>query len=150
MSELKLKRLNIGKSSYIHYDTIVIDEYSSNLVFASLVDLDKDLKEIQKEINRKNNVYIESLRRYTNTDGKYDIEKRKQSNSDFGHLIINRRDFVEDLAEDNEMITCYIYVRNINDLDAKLYDKLYDNTSIPLLEEWLPYLKDYMFRNLYL
>lgn len=150
MSELKLKRLMIGKNPYIHFDTIVTDEFSGQLVFASLVDNDKELRNTQFEVNKKNSIYIESSRRYVASDGKYDSEKRKQGNSDFGHLVVNKRDYIEELNGGNELLTAYIYVKNLDDLNSKLYDKLYDNTSIPLLEEWMPYLKEELMKNLYL
>jgi hypothetical protein len=150
MSDLKLKRLMIGKNSYIHYDTIATDEFSGQLVFASLVDTDKELKNAQYEVNKKNSIYLEALKRYVVSDGRYDVEKRKAANSDFGHLVVNKKDYIEELAEDNELLTAYIYTKNIDELNSKIYDKLYDNTSIPLLEEWIPYLKDEMMKNQYL
>ena len=150
MPELKLKRLTIGKGSLIHFDTITTDEYSGELIFASLVDNDRDLKNFQYEVNKKNTVYIESTRRYTSTNGKYDVEKRKQGNSEFGHLVVNKRDYVEELADDNTLLTAYIYVKDTNDLNAKIYDKLYDNTSVPLLEEWMPFLKGELIKCNYL
>lgn len=151
MADIKLKRLTIGKNSYVHFDTIVTDEFSGQLVFASLVDNDKDLKVNQYEVNKKNSVYIESTKRYVSTDGnKYDIDKRKSSGSDFGHLVLNKKDSVETLQEDNELLTAYVYAKETDSLDAKLYDKLYANTSIPMLEAWMPYLKDEMFKHQYL
>jgi superfamily II DNA or RNA helicase len=150
MSELKLKRMIIGKGSYIHFDTIVTDEFSGQLIFASIVDNDQLLKNAQYEVNKKNTIFIESLKRYVSSDGKYDIEKRKASNSDFGHLVVNKRDDVEELGDDNELLKAYIYVKDLNELNSKLYDKLYANTSIPLLEEWMPYIKQELMKNQYL
>lgn len=143
MSEKKLKRLSIGKNGFLHFDTIVTDEYGGQLIFASLVDNEKDLKFVQYEINKKNTIYIESTRRYVTTDGKkYAVDKKKQSNSDFAHMVLNRLDTVEDLQNDNQLLTAYIYVKDRADLESRLYDKLYDNTSIPLLEEWMTYVKE--------
>lgn len=141
MSENKLKRLTIGKSSFIHYDTAVLDEYSGQLVFASMVDLDKDLKKIAFEVNKINSVYIESMKRYVTTNGaKYSIEKKKAPKSDFAHMVIYKKDMVEPLSDDNELLTCYIYARSDENIQSKMYDKLYTHTSIPLREEWMDYL----------
>lgn len=148
--ELKLKRLMIGKNGYIHYDTVVTDEYGGQLVFASIVDNDKELKNTQYEVNKKNSIYLESARRYVSTDGKYDIEKKKGTSSDFGHLVVNKRDSIEELADNNELLKAYIYIRDLSELEAKLYDKLYDNTSIPLVEEWMSYMKEELMKNKYL
>jgi hypothetical protein len=142
MSEnLRLKKLSLGKLRSVYYDTIVIDTHGGYLTFASLVDNDKELKLYQYEINKRNNFYVESLRRYYANIGKYDIEKRKQSNSDFSHLIVNTKDSLEQVNDENELLTAYIYVRpEIDTLNKRVYDKLYANTSIPLLEEWMDYL----------
>lgn len=140
--DLKLKKLSLGKLRSVFYDTIVIDQHGGYLVYASLVDNDKELKPYQYEINKKNSIYIESLKRYYSNNGaKFDIEKRKQSNSDFAHLILNQKDTVETVQNDNELLTAYIYVRDeIDNINSKVYDKLYANTSIPLLEEWMDYI----------
>lgn len=152
----RFKRLTIGKSSYIYYDTIVIDDYRGTLVFASLVDTAKELKAIQFELNRNNSVYVEDHRSYVTTNnGKYEFENRKQSNSEFAHLVANRKDNIETLGNDNELLTAYIYIKAIEEgpelaqeLNAKVFDKLYANTSIPIMEEWMSHLVvSFMRRN---
>lgn len=151
MSGKKLKRLTVAKSSYIYYDIAVIDEYSGQLVFASLVDTDKDLKKISYEINKVCSVYIEDTRRYCTTGGaKYFCDKRKQAKSDFAHLIVSKKDSVEPLSDDNELLTCYTYVKDNEDLNSKIYDKLYQYTSIPLLEEWMEFIRIQMIEYKYL
>lgn len=136
----RLKKLTLGKLRAVYYDTIVIDQYEGNVVFGSLVDSDKELKQYQFEINKRNNFYIQDLRRYYSNNGKYEIEKRKQSNSDFAHMIFNLKDTVETVNDDNELLTAYIYLQPSDSINQKVYDKLYDNTSIPLLEEWMDFL----------
>lgn len=147
--ERRFKRLNIGKNGYIYYDTAVIDPYSGQLIFASLIDSTKELKKAQYELNRSNSIYIEEARSYVSTSNcKYNFEMKKQQHSDFAHLIANKKDTVETLSDGNELLQSYIYVKNTNedntlnidDFRSKVYDKLYANTSIPLLEEWMPYL----------
>lgn len=154
MSEKKFKRLTVGKSSYIYYDTIVVDSYRGTLVFASLIDTSKELKAIQFELNKSNSIYVEDHRSYITTNGgKYDFETRKQSNSEYAHLVANRRDSIETLNNDNELLTSYIYVRNTVDgpeleseLHSKVFDKLYANTSIPIMENWMPQLVSIFIR----
>lgn len=135
------KRLTIGKSSYLYYDTIAIDPNAGQLIFLSLVDSSTELKKIQAEINRSNSIYIEDARQYVSTGGSnYNTDLRKQSNSEFAHLVINKKDYVEVIGESNELLTAYVYSTNVDDVQSKVYDKLYSNTAIPLLEEWMPYI----------
>ena len=150
MADIKLPKLTVGKLRSVFYDIIVADQNSGQLVFASIIDSDTMLKPYQFEINKKNSVYVEGLRRYYTTDGnKYDVDKKKQPNSDFAHMIVNKQDSVEELNE-NSLLTAYIYVRPEEDLGLKVYDKLYANTSIPLLEEWMPYLTNELTGHNYL
>lgn len=138
---VKLKRLSVGKLSFIYYDTIVYDEHESKLIYGSFVANDKDLRDNYMELNKKNSIYLESKRRYVSVDGtKYDCEKKRQSNSDFGHMIINRRDSIEQLNDNNELLISYIYIYSEQEMFDKLYNKLYEQTSIPMLKEWMPYL----------
>lgn len=148
-TQKKFKRLNIGKNGYVYYDTIAIDVYSGAIAFASIIDSAKELKKVQYEINRTNTIYIEETRNYVTTAGsKYDIEVKRPSKSDFGHLVASKKDKVEEISNGNELLTCYIYAKNTSIentvshelLQEKVYDKLYANTSIPLLSEWMPYL----------
>lgn len=142
MTTPKFKRLSIGNSPFLYYDNIIIDEYSGQLIFASLLSTDALLKSVQAEVNRINSVYVETLRKYVSTQGaKYDTEKRKQSNSDFSHLICCKKDEIEFLNNDNEILTAYIYSRpGIDTIEDRVYDKLYKHTAIPIIKEWMPYL----------
>ena len=145
MSKKPFKRISIGKNNYMYFDTLVADRNCGQLVFISLVDTVKELKKIQIEINRVNSVYIEELRQYVSTNGnKYDSEIRKQSHSEFAHMVANKKDGVETLNEDNELLTAYVYVTKDDNLNNKIFDKLYANTAIPLLEEWMDYIIERM------
>lgn len=152
MSEIQLKKLSIGKNQSIFYDTIVVDSRAGCFVFGSFVENDKVLKINQLEINRKSSIYVQSFYNYYSSKGKYDCERKKASNSDFGHLVVNKRDNVE-YFNDDEILECYIYVKNYENKTEffnKLFDKLYANTAIPLLEKWIPYISGELFANNYL
>lgn len=144
MSNIKLKKLSIAKNSSIFYDTIVLDRKTGKFIFGSFVENDKLLKANQLDINRKSSIYVQTFRSYYSTDGKYDTEKKKSSNSDFGHLVINKRDNIE-YVNDDEILECFIYIKDNNEICNKLFDKLYSNTSIPLLERWMPYISERLF-----
>lgn len=148
------KRMNINKSNYMYYDTVVVDQYAGQLVYLSLVDNSVELKKAQSEVNRVNSIYIEEARSYVSTNGsKYNTDLRKQSNSEFAHLLVNKKDSVETLKEgeqENELLTAYIYSVDNLDIDNRIYDKLYTHTSIPLIEEWMQYIKEKMLEHNYL
>lgn len=146
MSLRPFNKLSIGKNAKtMYYDTIVLDRFSSQLVFVSLVDSSNDLKLAQVEVNRINSIYINEANMYVSTNGaKYNTDFRKQNNSDFAHLIINKKDIVENLENGNDILTSYIYSRNNDELLSKTYDKLYSNTAVPLLEDWMPYIIEEM------
>ena len=145
------KRIIVGKSGYLYYDTIAIDPNAGQLVFLSLVDNAIELKKIQTEVNRTNSIFLEEAKQYVSTSGsKFDTDLRKQSNSEFAHLVVNRKDSVETLAEEQELLTAYVYSVDNSDLEARIYDKLYSNTAIPLLEGWMPYIHEQMIAQQYL
>lgn len=148
MSLRPFNKLSIGKNAKtMYYDTIVLDRFSSQLVFVSLVDSSNDLKLAQVEVNRINSIYINEANMYVSTNGaKYDTDFRKQNNSDFAHLIINKKDIVENLENGNDILISYIYSRNNDELLSKTYDKLYSNTAVPLLEDWMPYIIEEMIK----
>ena len=137
------EKIQINKLPYVYCDTIVIDENFKDLVFISLIDNAKVLKKYKYELNKKNSIYISEAMSYVSTAHKaFSIISKKIPKSDFAHLIANRKDNCERVnGENNELLTGYVYINNIDELNSKLYDKLYKYTSIPILEEWIPYLK---------
>ena len=135
----KFRRMNVGNAGNCYADTIVIDRYSNTLVFASIVGYAASMSFIIKEINKSNNVYIDGIG-YTRTAGcKYDIVKKKQSNSDFVHIVVNKKDDIK-TENDNETLFGYIYYRNNDERLNAIYDKIYANTPVPVLIEWMPYI----------
>lgn len=146
----KLSIQNITTS--INTDTVIADFKNSNLlVFASLVMTDSVTKELQRAFRKTNSIYMDACRRYLNNAGqKYDFIKKKISNSDYNHVIMSRRDTVEKITETNYLYDFVFYINNPEELNSKLYDKLYNFTSIPLLEEWMPILSSKLLINNYM
>lgn len=130
----------------IYTDTLLVDfNNGSLLMFASMVLSKVDTKLLERAINKSNSIYIESLRRYATTAGqKYTIIKKSMSNSDYNHVIVYRKDKTEQLNDDkNELYDfCFYTKEDIDETEAKrkLYDKLYELTPVPLLEDWMPLL----------
>lgn len=134
----KFGKLTIDNSNFVHYDSAVVDRSSGEFIFASIVGTDGLLKNIAKSIKKKVNCYIEG-RCHCVLQNKFDIEKEKQSGSDFAHMIIKKQDVI-DKVEDNELYTFYIFHKNDDELKAITYDKLYASTSIPIINEWMDYI----------
>lgn len=139
----KLNKINLDKLPYVYYDTLVIDDNSNQLVFISLIDNAKALKKYKHELNRKNTLLVSEASCYVSTSRNcFNIFSRKMPKSDFSHLVASRKDLCERTnKEGNELLTSYIYVDNDNLFEDKLYDKLYKHTSIPILKEWISYIR---------
>ena len=153
----------------MYNDTIGYDSDSGELIYASIIDSYKPLKVLSKEFNKKHSFYVTQIG-YLNTNGcKYDSELKKQPNSDYAHLIINKKDEIENISDSNDLYTCYIYTldtRKIEDINTeegiqikteqekeladKLYDKLYKYTSVPILKEWMPFICSQLISHKYL
>lgn len=133
-------RITIDNSAFMHYDAVAIDRQSSEFVFGSIVASDTLLKNIGKLVKKRVNCYVES-RCHATIVGDFDVEKEKQSGNDFSHMTIKKKDVVE-RGESNELYTFYVFYRNEEELEEILYDKIYGNTSVPILKEWLPYILD--------
>lgn len=142
------RKLTIANAS-AHYDTAIVDRYNNCLVFASMVGYETLIKDISKEINKINNVYLDGA--YTRTVSKgYEIDKRKQSNSDFAHLLVYKKDVISSQDTPEEKLLCYVFFKTEEERNQAVYDKLYKNTSIPILQEWIPYLVNIMINSAYL
>ena len=145
----KLKQLSIGKNRYINFDIIVYDRQESALIFASLLDNDSELKKNMFDLNQKNSIYLKDRRTYISSVPEYVMDKRKQSGSDFAHLVINKKDYQDEIAND-ERTTCYIYMKSDDNMSKSIFDKLYKYTSIPIIEEWMDFLIDEFYEHEYL
>lgn len=131
-------RITIDNSAFMHYDAVAIDRQASEFVFGSIVAADTLLKNISKALKKRVNCYVES-RCHATIQGQFDIEKERQNGSDFSHMTIKKKDVV-DRTETNELYTFYIFYRNGDELEEILYDKIYGNTSVPILKAWVPYI----------
>ena len=112
----------INDLGYMYNDTIGYDSDSGELIYASIIDSYKPLKVLSKEFNKKHSFYVTQIG-YLNTNGcKYDSELKKQPNSDYAHLIINKKDEIENISDSNDLYTCYIYTldtRKIEDINTE-------------------------------
>ena len=136
----RFNRLRIDNSNYIHYEVAIVDRGASDLIFTSMVGSDVLLKNIGKMIKKKANCYLESQCHCT-IQGKFNIEREKQSNSDFSHMVLRKEDIIEKNNDtDEEFYIFYNVYRSPEELKDILYDKLYNNTSVPILESWMDFI----------
>lgn len=133
-----LERISINESNFMHYDVAIVDRGCFELVFASMVAPDGLTKTIAKDIKKKANCYIQG-KVHTTIRGKYAIEKEKNANSDYSHMIIKKEDVI-DKIDNGDFYTFYIFHRNTEELENIVFDKLYAHTSVPIMREWMPYI----------
>lgn len=146
----RFNRLSINEiKGAVYTDTVVADyTHNNNLLFTSVVVANTLVKPLQKVLNKNASIYFEAVRKYINNNGcKYDVIKRKMANSDYTHMIFSRRDKVDQLTDGNELYDFVVYAKDENEVNSKLYDKIYKWTSIPVLEEWMPVLRAKLVAN---
>lgn len=131
-------RLTIDNSAFMHYDAVAIDRNASEFIFGSFVAADALLKNLTKAMKKRVNCYIEN-RCHSVVQGEFDIEKERQNGSDFSHMVLKKKDIVEK-TDTNEIYTFYVFYRTTVELDEVLYDKIYANTSVPIIRQWTPYI----------
>lgn len=134
----KFGKLTIDNSVFMHYDVVAVDRQSAEFVFGSIIASDALLKNITKAIKKKTNCYIEG-RCHCTIQGAFDVEKERQSNGDFSHMVLKKKDVI-DKGSDNEVYTFYMLHRDQEELKEVLYDKIYVNTSVPILKDWIDYI----------
>lgn len=149
-----LKQLYVGNAMFVYYDICVYDYDDKKCAFLSLIDRDKYINDTQKQLKRSNNIYLRSISKYFSYDySNMDFIKKKQPKSDFTHMIAFTKDTIDNITlnnEKDERIVSYVYVKDNENLNDKLYDKIYKNTSIPVLPEWMEYIKSNLLNNNYL
>lgn len=133
---MKIGKISIDNSDFMHYDVAAVDQYEGTLVYASIIGNSNLIKNISKKMRRKLNCYIQNYFSCS-ISGKYDIDKEKLSNEDFSHLVIKHKDDIDNKNKNNERYKFYVMYKTEDELKDILYDKLYANTSVPLQKEWI-------------
>lgn len=137
---MNFRKISVGNKASVNSDIIVVDRYTGVLVFVSAVGYVTAIKDMSKDINYNNNVYIPNAGSYKTIAFGYNVETRKTTDSDFVHLVASRKDSVIKDATQEERLVSYVYSRNQEELFDMIYDKLYKHMSVPLLREWMPVL----------
>ena len=151
------RRICVGNNRAIMANMCVSDSYGEGLVFVSAFGYTGNIKQVEKDINRKNTISM--MGRYFTSEPKaYNVYTSKISNSEYSHIIISKKDRVFKDQSDREIISAYVLIDNpeFNEIDAstlalveteypqilqdKVFDKLYKLSPAPILKEWIPYL----------
>lgn len=138
---MAFKRISVGQLGSILADTVVIDRFSGEVVFFSAVSYTTLIQASIKELNKLGNFfYISGAGTYKVSKQGYDVETKKETNSDYVHCIGFSRDKINYKEDGTEEISIFIYCKDESELVDKLYEKASKYSSVPLLEEWKDYL----------
>ena len=138
---MAFKRISVGQLGSMLADTVVIDRFSGEVVFFSAVSYTTLIQASIKELNKLGNFfYVAGAGTYKVSKQGYDVETKKETNSDYVHCVGFSRDKINYKEDGTEEISIFIYCKDESELVDKLYEKASKYSSVPLLEEWKDYL----------
>ena len=132
--------ISIGGFSGCKADTVIINNYG-HAIFISMVGYNFTINMIKPMLNNnKAHTIYANNRYYTISSSKYVIKTKKMPNSDYVHMIAYANDSY--VTKDNhENYTSYIFTNFESNIEDELYKRLVKYSSIPILREWIPYIK---------
>ena len=129
--------VSIGGFNNCKSDTVTVDG-SGAVVFISLLAYNSIINAIKPLFNMERvSIYVNSD--YYFSSNKYEIITKKTSDSDYIHMIAYSKDRYTS-SNNHEMYTCHIFADEEH-LDEELYKCLTKYSSIPILREWMPFVK---------
>lgn len=141
---MDFKKISIGNlPSSFNADTIVLDRANSEVIYASIVGYSTMINEALKEIKTPSlHCYIPGAGSYRTVRTGYETEIRRDNMSDYVHAIFFAKDKINYNEDGTEEIQIFIYSRNQEELEDKLFAKISKYSSVPVLEEWKTYIKN--------
>lgn len=140
--------MNITKLSICGLNSLDCDFYiknqSNKLVFFSVVGSTTLVKMSMAKLKEKTNAYCsisgESFN-LTMPSNEYEIKMKKQLNGDYMHAVGYLKDKITE-STFSKLISFYVYYNkgNIEERNNKIYDKIYKNLSVPIIEDWKEYI----------
>ena len=130
--------VSIGGFNDCKSDTVIVNSNGS-VVFISLLAYNSVINAIKPLFNAERIISIYVNSDYYNTHGKYEIITKKTSNSDYVHMIAYSKDMYSN-CDNYENYNCYIFADEEH-LDEEIYKRLTKYSSVPVLREWIPYIK---------
>ena len=132
--------ISIGGFSDGKADTVITNEYGQ-VIFISMMGYSSTINMIKPMLNSDRTHTICVDNKYSSTSNfKYTIKTKKATNSDYMHMIAYAND-TYNTKDNNETYTSYIFTNNEANIDKELYKRLVKYSSIPILEEWIPYIR---------
>ena len=132
--------ISIGGFSDGKADTVITNEYGQ-VIFISMMGYSSTINMIKPMLNSDRTHTICVDNKYSSTSNfKYTIKTKKATNSDYMHMIAYAND-TYNTRNNNETYTSYIFTDNEANIDKELYKRLVKYSSIPILEEWIPYIR---------
>ena len=140
--------MNITKLSICGLNSLDCDFYikssSGRLVFFSVIGSTTLVKMSMAKLKEKTNAYCTiqgELFNLTMPSNEYEIKMKKQLNGDYMHAVGYLKDNITKSSL-NKSASFYIYYNkgNIEERNNKIYDKIYKNLSVPIIEEWKEYI----------
>ena len=142
---MSFRRISIGQLGSMYTDLVVIDRYSSEIVFFSAVSYNSLVQASLKELKKNNNgVFISGVGSWKIGKQGYEVESKKDQDNAYTHCIAFARDKINYKEDGSEEISIYIYCKSEDEFIDKLYAKISKYSSVPLLEEW----KNYLYKGL--
>jgi SNF2 family DNA or RNA helicase len=147
--QTNFKRLSVGNFNSVLCDTIIMDNRNNQLVFASMIGYSTLIDLTTKALNGLVvNCYSPEAGSARTLKNGYDIEIRRQNDSDYVHALAFAKDYVEQQTDNSgEKIAAYIFCQEDEGVNDQLFDKLSKYSSVPILREWMPYIKDQLLYN---
>ena len=129
-------------------DTIIVDPYGE-VVFVSMLGYSSAIYNTKRMFSERQHhtIYINGYY-FSSSDKPYEV-KIKKTDSDYCHMIAYVKDQYH-LSGEHENYTCYIYVRENTDIDEELFKCFTRYSSIPVLREWIPHIKQAMIDDHYI
>lgn len=144
------KRISIGNVIAVMSDMFIYDSDFKEIVFASMLGYSTQVEANLKELNLGvAHCYTSSIGSLRTSKERYIYEMKKQNDSDYVHAIAYLADNVEQ-TEAGEIIDCLIFCKCEDDVENELFNKLSEYSSVPILREWMPYIKSELLRKRHL
>lgn len=138
---MAFNRMSVGQLGNMLTDTVVIDRYSNELVFFSAISYSTLMQASLKELNKLGSFfYVQRIGNFKSCKQGYDVETKKEANSDYVHSIGFAKDKINYKEDGTEEITVFVYCKNEDELIDKVYEKVSKYSSVPILAEWKDYL----------
>lgn len=143
----------ISDCNKVYVDKLVVEKYTRKIVFLSVIGYSNIINDINKKFTTNKDIFglniKYGIRATNNVDKKYKVVSKKKD-INFTHSIIYLDDNFN-LDEDNkEKYISFLYLNASEsnceeELNNALYEKLNKYSSIPILKEWIPYIKSELF-----